>query len=250
MKFVPILLAIVATVSAAPAAEAEAEPDGWCRWPGQPCWKVKRVAEAFADALGGSGAVKETREAAFSGVEGNAALTAKRAVDNLATHISLAQRDPAAYYNGLGLYHSFAPDFFGPPPTGQGDADAAPAEKRDAAAEPDGWCTWPGQPCWKNKRDAEAEADGWCRWPGQPCWKTRRAAEAVVSTIEGFAKEKRDAAAEPDGWCRWPGQPCWKNKRDVDSVEARCNAVDGACSVARRDLEAIEFAARSMLADN
>ncbi|KAF5022117.1 hypothetical protein F66182_5836 [Fusarium sp. NRRL 66182] len=80
--------------------------------------------------------------------------------------------------------------------------------KREAAPEPQKWCMWIGQPCWKAKAKREAEAapepkrnnNKWCMWIGQPCWK---------------AKAKREASPEPQKWCMWIGQPCWKAKRDA-----------------------------------
>lgn len=235
MKFTLATIAIMATsVLAAPAPEAAPEP--WCMRPGQSCWKAKRAAEAFSEAIRSSGGL-QTRDAAadLSNLAGGAAFSAKRAVNELANLAAISGFDPEAYYFGLGLDKEFHPD-------------SDDKEKRDALPAP--WCMRPGQSCWKAKRDASADADAvtedkrWCMRPGQSCWKAKRAAEAVLEAVGDddedidnkpfdpayFSKRdaqpwcmrpgqscwKRDAGPEP--WCMRPGQSCWKAKRDVTAM--------------------------------
>lgn len=79
-----------------------------------------------------------------------------------------------------------------------------------ATASP--WCGHRGQPC---KRDpaplALPEADAWCGHRGQPCRKVKRAAEALAAALA----EPVSAPAD-------------------EYLEARCNAVGGACYNAKR----------------
>ncbi|KAJ4149099.1 hypothetical protein NW754_000535 [Fusarium falciforme] len=112
-------------------------------------------------------------------------------------------------------------------------AMAAPAPD----AEPEPWCFYPGQPCWKKaKREAlpepkaepvaEAKASPWCFYPGQPCWKK--------------AKRDADADAEAKPWCFYPGQPCWKVKRAAeafsDALQISGNEARSADADAEADL--------------
>ncbi|KAK1770012.1 putative pheromone precursor protein 1 protein [Phialemonium atrogriseum] len=200
-----------------PKRSAEAEP--WCLIKGQSCWKVKRAAEAFAEALRPTEGTVHAREAEISNQPGNAAFMAKRQVDELALVLAAASEDPEGFYSALGLSDGFPAD------------TATGAEKREPV-------------------DHEADKR-WCLIKGQSCWKAKRAAEAVVSAIETvhdprstpfdpLARSKREA--EP--WCLIKGQSCWK--RDA-SAEAACNAPNGACTKAKRDLHAIYNVARSIL---
>ncbi|KIE00973.1 pheromone precursor, partial [Metarhizium majus ARSEF 297] len=235
MHIASIVVALVAAGAyAAPAPAAEASP--WCWRPGQPCWKVKRVAEAFSESIKSSGALKErTPEAEYSNSPGGAAYTIKRSLNELAHVASLTAREPAEYYRDLGLETRFAAD------EGLDKREAAEEDKRQ-------WCWQPGQPCWKDKR--------WCGAPGQPCWKAKKAAEAVINEIRDMSKRdeegdappfnpghqgghfpaicngpnilclktKREASPEanPEAnpqWCWRPGQPCWKAKRDLHALD-------------------------------
>jgi hypothetical protein len=281
MKFtLPVILAIAGLSSAAVIQEDKRwctlpgqpcwkkrdaseikEDKRWCTLPGQPCWKVKRAAEAFANALETSPGLGERDEST-----NEAAHVAKRQVDVLAAFIANSEEDAADFYHQLSLGDKFP-------------ADAAPANKDKREASP--WCLFPGQPCWKNKRDASAEETQedkrWCTLPGQPCWKKReaaeqakedkkrctlpgqscwkakRAAEAVSNAIQSTSQyDTRTTPFNPDArvkrdaspWCLLIGQGCWK--RDA-SAEASCHSPDGACTMATRDLYAIENAARSII---
>ncbi|WKT45639.1 hypothetical protein QSH57_010513 [Fusarium oxysporum f. sp. vasinfectum] len=98
--------------------------------------------------------------------------------------------------------------------------DAVPGPQPDPVADPMPWCTWRGQPCWKEKMKAKREAIPepvtapqpdpvadpmpWCTWRGQPCWKEKMKAK--------LAAPQPDPVAEPMPWCTWRGQPCWKEK--------------------------------------
>ncbi|KAK4116548.1 hypothetical protein N656DRAFT_745700 [Canariomyces notabilis] len=299
MRFsLPILLA------AAAAADAAAVQDDkrWCSTRGQACDTVKRVADAFAEALDQASSVTARAE-----LGSHAAFMAKRQLDELALAVAASHPMPREYYDGLKLHYNRQVE----PSTVNKRAAEANAEadaeaqgfpgqpcwkKRDAEAEHK-WCLrFPGQPCWKRSADpaAEPEADpAMClRFPGGSCWKreatpeaaedqkrcaeeggacwiAKRAAEAIVNTIEGelaYRKKrdadpalclrypgspcwKRSADADPQGWCMsFPGQPCWK--RDAAAAAAACNAPDGACTRATRDLHAMHNAARAILDNN
>lgn len=234
MKFSLAALAIAVTaVMAAPAPEAEAEP--WCLRPGQGCWKVKRAADAFAEAIHSSGGLTERSPAAeWSNQVGGAAYMAKRNINELANLIALAQNDPESFYQQLALENQLDQD----------TDDTTTNEKRSAEPAPEPWCLRPGQGCWKRNADPVSEDKRWCLRPGQGCWKAKRAAEAVLAVVGRGADEdieskpfnpayfakrdaepwclrpgqgcwKRDAEANPEPWCLRPGQGCWKAKRDM-----------------------------------
>ncbi|EWY96983.1 hypothetical protein FOYG_05476 [Fusarium oxysporum NRRL 32931] len=106
--------------------------------------------------------------------------------------------------------------------------DAVPEPQPDPVADPMPWCTWRGQPCWKEKMKAKREAEAipepiaapqpdpvadpmpWCTWRGQPCWKEKMAKREAIP--EPVAAPQPDPVAEPMPWCTWRGQPCWKEK--------------------------------------
>ncbi|KXX80798.1 Clock-controlled pheromone ccg-4 [Madurella mycetomatis] len=265
------------------AAEADAEADaqGWCTgFPGQPCWKLKREAEAEAQWCTGFPGQpcwkKRTAgpEAQWcTGFPGQPCWKEKREAGAEAD----AEADPQ-WCTGF-------PGFPGQPCW----------KKRDADAEHQ-WCLrFPGQPCWKRDANPEAEPEAdpqWCLgFPGQPCWKreatpgaaedqkrcvaeggscwiAKRAAEAVVQTIEAELAYRTKRSADPAMCLRYPGSPCWKRsaeadpqwctgfpgqpcwKRDAAAAAAACNAPDGACTIAVRDLHAMHNAARAILDNN
>jgi hypothetical protein len=254
MKFV--LLALVGMAAAAP----EATP--WCIRPGQPCWKVKRAAEAFTESLSSSnagGLLARAPEAA-GGMAGRAAFAAKRSLGELAQYLALTQEDPYSYYTAFGFEDE--------------DASAEETSTEEKRDEDKRWCMRPGQPCWK--RDAEANPEAvqedkrWCMRPGQPCWKAKRAAEAVLD-IDAGAVAKREAETEDKRWCMRPGQPCWKAKREAEaeavaedkrwcmrpgqpcwkrSEDKRwCMRPGQPCWKAKRDLVAAQAVARDIIAD-
>ncbi|KAG6036512.1 hypothetical protein E4U41_005631 [Claviceps citrina] len=247
---------VLALAAVAAHAAPSPEPQPWCYRPGEPCWKVKRVADAFAEAIKSSGGLRErTPEAEYSNAPGGAAYNAKRSLNELAHLAALTARNPDEYYNDLGLENEF-------------EADEGAVDKR--APEP--WCYRPGEPCWKRDAtpdDVPTKDKRWCYRPGEPCWKTKRAADAVLKAIrsdDGAAEapkpaagptdpkdlpfqpgsfppecngprilcwKKREAAAEaapdanPAPWCYRPGEPCWKAKRDLHALEvAARNIVD------------------------
>ena len=163
-------------------AVAVPEPEAYgCGRRGQPCGKVKRAAEAFAEALAEPNAEPE--------LDSPYARYARQLTRDLASTVAETQDDPEAYFTSLSL------------------GDDSDLDKRDALAEAGWGCGRRGQPCGKAKRDADPEAYG-CGRRGQPCGKLRRAAEAVAEAV---------AIPEPEaGWgCGRRGQPCGKAKRDA-----------------------------------
>ncbi len=252
MKYTLPLTLLVAAVSVKAAAVANADPEPWCQIRGQSCWKVKRAAEAFTNALQSSGPLVESREAHFSNAPGGAAYHAKRSVDQLSSLIALSQRDATDFYSGLKLEEQFHPD------TEEVETHDNAPEKR--------WCQIRGQSCWKHKRsevetrDPEAHENDkrWCQIRGQSCWKAKRAAEAVVNAIDS-AHEARDVPFDPaarakrdaNPWCQIRGQSCWKRDASADAfAEAACNGPDGACTKATRDLHAMYNVARNIIDAN
>jgi len=209
--------------------EALPDPNPWCGHVGQPCWKVKRAAEAFANTIASFSAGLEARDPALvaerSAAEGFHAGLAARAVDHLAGVVAVA-RDaaPESFYSGLALEKKFA------------EPEPAPAE----AQEDKRWCGHVGQPCWKR---AVEEDKRWCGHVGQPCWRARRAAEAVLASIGDIR------AREADPWCGHVGQPCWKREAEahVEDEKRWCGHVGQPCWKAKRDLHAMAHAARSVI---
>ena len=244
-------LVAVASVEGAAVASPKADPDPWCDIRGQSCWKVKRAAEAFSNALASSGGdLLESREAHFSNAPGGASYQAKRSLDELASLIALSQHSPDGYYSGLNLERQFHPD-------------TKEVEKRDNNDNEKRWCDIRGQSCWKHKRSEVQERDPeahdndkrWCDIRGQSCWKAKRAAEAVVSAIDA-AHEARDvpfdpvarAKRDPAPWCDIRGQSCWKRDAAPEALaEAGCNGPAGACTKASRDLHAMYNMARNIV---
>ncbi|RKK82553.1 hypothetical protein BFJ69_g3130 [Fusarium oxysporum] len=112
--------------------------------------------------------------------------------------------------------------------------DAVPEPQPDPVADPMPWCTWRGQPCWKEKMKAKREAIPepvaapqpdpvadpmpWCTWRGQPCWKEKM--RMAKREPEPVAAPQPDPVAEPMPWCTWRGQPCWKEKMRMAKREA------------------------------
>ncbi|KAL8366970.1 hypothetical protein RB595_009153 [Gaeumannomyces hyphopodioides] len=133
-------------------------------------------------------------------------------------------------------------------------------------------CQYRGQSCWKRDVLVQDHASDkrWCHEAGNACAVAKRAATAV---LEAAAVQKRQNGCRYRGqscWkrdeagllevrqngCRYRGQSCWK--RDLESgkevlardvgIAARCNGPAGECTKAARDLEAVEIAAREVLA--
>lgn len=242
MHVTSFVLALVAVgAHAAPAPE----PQPWCWRPGQPCWIRKRAADAFAEAVQTSGGLEQRAapEASYSNAPGGAAYKTKRSLNELAHLAALTARSPEDYYNALGLDKEFESEQQGP------------IEKRKSARS----CARIGQGCWKRDTsddDTATKDKKWCDGPGQACWKSKRAATAVLKAIRGedggeaakdahdvpfkpslFPPEcngdrilcwkKREASPEanPAPWCWRPGQPCWMAKRDLHALEVAARSI-------------------------
>lgn len=190
---------------------------------------VKRAADAFAEAVQTSGGLEERAapEASYSNAPGGAAYKTKRSLNELAHLAALTARSPGDYYNALGLDKEFESDQQGP------------IEKRDTSQD-----------------DVATKDKTWCDGPGRACWKSKRAAAAVLKAIRGedgegadkdahdlpfhpsaFPPEcngdrilcwkKREASPEanPAPWCWRPGQPCWMAKRDLHALEVAARSI-------------------------
>ncbi|KKY30715.1 putative clock-controlled pheromone ccg-4 [Diaporthe ampelina] len=217
---VAALSAVSANAIAIAVAEANPSPEAWCFWKGQGCWKAKRAADAFTQALASSGGYKESRAADISNHPGGAAYHAKRSFEELAALVASAYPNPEALYKDLQLGSHFGPDSnlteadgdgepAGPGFDGPGPEDGSQLVARDEAAIDPRWCFWKGQGCWKR------EATPWCFWKGQGCWK------------RGVEMSKREAEANP--WCFWKGQGCWKRTDEGSSAVERRSASPAFC---------------------
>ncbi|KFA76124.1 hypothetical protein S40288_00271 [Stachybotrys chartarum IBT 40288] len=247
MKFLLVALAGLMTAAAVPAPAPPDIRSAWCVRPGQPCWKVKRAAEAFAEAISDAGPLEARAPEADVGImAGRAAFAAKRSLTDLSNLLARST-------DNLGL----AKDKRAPQnpwctrpgqPCWFTEGEDEPATEKRSPQNP--WCTRPGQPCWftdgeTNPESTEADKR-WCTRPGQPCWKAKRAAEAVLAANADMEKREAEADADADAeaWCTRPGQPCWKKR------QARwCTRPGQPCWKAKRDLEAVHAIARDLIAD-
>ncbi|KAK7729991.1 hypothetical protein SLS53_009106 [Cytospora paraplurivora] len=255
MKFSTLAVAVLSATTTQAVAiaspEANASPEAWCLLKGQGCWKVRRAAEAFSDAITTSGGIKESRAAEISNHRGGAAYNAKRSIDELAALVASAYPDSDTFYKSLGLYQQFAAD------SALEEADTTTdISARDAAAESEEtkrWCLLKGQGCWKReatpwcllkgqgcwKRSVpmtarEAEADPWCLLKGQGCWK--RADDSVSAA----AVDKREAAPAFCPFGGEAGNTCYVSKREfVEADKRSCEQPGEACFKARRAAEAL-----------
>lgn len=231
MKYTAITLAALSATT----VQALAIADPWCLFHGEDCWKAKRDA-ALAPApaadpwclFRGEGCWK--RDAApwclFRG-EG----CWKRSVPMEARE---AEADPWCLFRGEGCWK-------------RTDENAAALEAREAEAAP-AFCPLggaAGNTCYASKRDFVAADKRACNQPGEACDVARRAAEALVSEIESWQPTKRDGDVEAR-WCLFRGEGCWK-RDNMDEIVARCEAEDGACHQAKRDLAAVHTATRNLL---
>ncbi|KAG5912656.1 hypothetical protein E4U53_005228 [Claviceps sorghi] len=245
MHVTSVLLALAAAgAHAAPSPE----PEPWCYRIGEPCWKVKRVAEALTEAITSSGGLKERApEAEYSNAPGGAAYKARRSVNELAHLAALTTRNPEEYVRGLGLDAQFGPEARG-------------VEKREA----DPWCYRIGEPCWKRDAspdDIPTKDKRWCYRIGEPCWKSKRAAEAVLHEIRSDdahddAHDAKDAPPPPAKQpfppaCNGPRVLCWKKREAAPEPEPEpepwCYRIGEPCWKAKRHLKALELAARSIV---
>lgn len=176
------------------AADALAEPaegfQRYCHLPGQSCWKTKRAADAFAEAIADAFAAADAQPEAEAHMKRYAA--------------AMPEPDPAAEAEALALAEAIAqfPRYCHLP------GMSCPKTKRNPAPQFPRYCHMGGKPtCPKNeKRDAEAHAAAlaeatadfprYCHLPGQSCWKVKRAAEAVA---EALAQPEAEAVADVEG---------------------------------------------------
>ncbi|KAK7701170.1 hypothetical protein SLS64_010502 [Diaporthe eres] len=230
MKLSVIAVAALSAVSTNAIAIAVADanayptPEAWCFWKGEGCWKAKRAADAFSQALQSSGGYKESRAADISNHPGGAAYHAKRSFEELAALVASAYPNPEALYADLKLGKHFGPDSnlteadgSEGEPVGPGfevPKESSPVAARDEAAIDPRWCYKASQykttnGCWKR------EATPWCFWKGEGCWK------------RGVEMSKREAEANP--WCFWKGEGCWKRTDENTSAVQRRDAAPAFC---------------------
>ncbi len=258
MKTTTVVSILIGASAANAAAVADAEAQ-FCQLRGQSCWKVKRAAEAFAEAVAsvGSAALPDGSSLFVrrSLAPGGLANHAIRALDGLAGVVASTQHNPRSYYSDLLLSHYYPAPYV--PVSGDDDhTEAKRSADADADADPQ-FCQLRGQSCWRKRAadaapepEPEAEAQ-FCQLRGQSCWKVKRAAEAVLSTIEGFAVAKREALPEAEAnadadadaeaqFCQLRGQSCWKAKRDAEAAAAAqfCQLRGQSCWKAKRAADA------------
>ncbi|KAF3762650.1 hypothetical protein M406DRAFT_333020 [Cryphonectria parasitica EP155] len=195
--------------------DADAEP--WCLFHGEGCWKREETALQARDE-----ASDATRRWCLFHGEG------------------CWKRDAAPWclFHGEGCWKRSEE---------AGSSAATSLATRDASPAAAAFCPFEGSStCYASKRDFAAADKRACNQPGEACDVARRAAEAIVTEIESWAPAKRSAEDVEARWCLFHGEGCWK-RDGMDDVVARCNADDGACSQARRDLGAMHTAARNLL---
>lgn len=99
--FAAALAATSVSATASPNAEADAAPGRFCHLPGQGCWKLKRAADAAAEALAApephAGPEAEPWRR-FCHLPGQGCWKAKRSADALANAVAkaYAEADPEA----------------------------------------------------------------------------------------------------------------------------------------------------------
>ncbi|PSR86972.1 hypothetical protein BD289DRAFT_482401 [Coniella lustricola] len=197
------------TTTSTDISKREADPEAWCLFHGEGCWKREESALQARD-----DANEATRRWCLFHGEG------------------CWKRDAAPWclFHGEGCWKRTEETS-----TGLATRNAEPA-----------FCpTGSSDTCYASKRDFVAADKRACNQPGEACDIARRAAEALVSEIESFQPAQRSEDVEAR-WCLFHGEGCWK-RDGMDEVVARCNAEDGACSQARRDLGAMHTAARNLL---
>ncbi|OBT51310.1 hypothetical protein VE04_09261 [Pseudogymnoascus sp. 24MN13] len=200
MKYLANLCLAILVVGDISAAIADAEHEPICWRPGQPCGKVKRAAEAVAEAVGepiaepicwrpGQPCGKVKRQPCGK---------AKRAALALAHAVANANPEAEAFFDKLAIREAFLePEALNPltrnssarlrlsagalgSHVARSSAPLRPLRRALAEAAPEPICWRPGQPCGKAKRDAEAAAEAICWRPGQPCGKAKREANALA----------------------------------------------------------------------
>ncbi|KFY64466.1 hypothetical protein V496_03249 [Pseudogymnoascus sp. VKM F-4515 (FW-2607)] len=211
MKYLATLCVAALVAGVNSAAIAAPEPEAYCWRPGQPCGKVKRAAEAFAEAIAEPAANAESSPYCWR--PGQPCGKAKRTALALAHAVADAHPEAEAFFDMLAIREAF------PEPEAVAEAEAG----ND-----------------KVKREAEAEAEAYCWRPGQPCGKVKRAAEAIASAL---------AEPAPEPYCWRPGQPCGKAKRDAEATaEAYCWRPGQPCGKAKREANALAEAAAEAIA--
>lgn len=237
----------ICVIILAATTAATALPEPGCGARGQGCWKMKRAANALAEALAEPAAdVIDAR----CDLAGGVCQKARMLTRDLADVVAAVQDDPEAYYNSL----NFEDD---------ATTETAAKERVKREAEADARCGARGQGCWKEKRDA-APAPG-CGARGQGCWKEKRVAipeaEAEANPEarcgargQGCWKIKREAVSEADAGCGARGQGCWKVKRAAEAIADAlaeplpgCGARGQGCWKEKRDINALRNAARDVL---
>lgn len=115
MKLTLTICAVILAAAANAAAIAQPEADAFCHRVGEPCSKVKRAAEALAEAFAQpkADASPDANAEAFCHRVGEPCSKAKRAADALAAAVAEAQPNPVQFYEALKLRDAFAePDAF------------------------------------------------------------------------------------------------------------------------------------------
>ncbi|PHH66747.1 hypothetical protein CDD81_5879 [Ophiocordyceps australis] len=268
MKPIVALASLLALGAGAISTTEEQE----CTKVGNPCWKVERVIEAFA-------------QSATPGPDGLSNITAadQAALAQLGQVISQATSNPQGFLQSLGL----------------GSGGEQQVEKREALPSPRCW-NRAGFFCWKARRDVEQVEQAaqetqvekrsphcWNR-AGFSCWKARRQVEQIDEESHAEKRSPRcwqragfscgkppqdaqgeaetEASAQLDKRSCWRVGGCHKAKRsataviealgsdeeqDVSKQEASdsCWAQGALCSKVSQDVDAIRNALRVIAAE-
>ncbi|KAK8218426.1 hypothetical protein IWZ01DRAFT_563769 [Phyllosticta capitalensis] len=214
MKVTSVLFAGALTIAGASAAAAP-NAQAFCQMPGQACSKLKRAADAAANALAYANpdASPEAEAKKRKGLHfcyfpasrlhfcyfpGKPCSKAKRHADAIADAVADAYAAAGVVGTDIALEHF--------------------RSKRSAEAEPEADAAAVADPAKKRK------GLHFCYFPGEPCSKVKRAAEAVTEALALPEPEAEATKTKGLHFCYFPGEPCSKAKRAADALADAVNA--------------------------
>ena len=272
VQILPLTLALsglstLALASPFPFAKAEAVADAsasadprihfWCYRRGEPCYKVKRAAEAvaeafekrdalpFPDAHPAAAADPEARIRFWCYRRGEPCYKAKRdavaiadAVDEAHANMHADDDDVIFSDHALNATELATAKAAHQAADAKSDAasadDAKPIEARAAEGDAEAKVGDPpagglGEFLQKYGQQLDAGAPlgrgpQWCYRKGEPCSKVKRAAGAIAAALAEPAaapEAGNELEARARFWCYRRGEPCYKAKRSLEVLEAR-----------------------------
>ncbi|MCJ1412892.1 putative serine/threonine protein phosphatase [Ptychographa xylographoides] len=189
MKVTSVLYAALlafATVdaAAAPAAAPDAEAvHRWCYRVGEPCNKLKRAADAIAEAV-----AEPVPEAA----------PVHRWCYRVGEPCNKAKRDALSMAEALAEAHAAAMP--------------APKASKTFRIPPESY---------QETKPSSGEIEDYCNGADAPCSKVKRAAEAIAAAMAEPAAQPEPEAEAVHRWCYRVGEPCNKHKRALDDLVAK-----------------------------